>query len=162
MLSGLTAAFKSGLELTAPSRYDQDSNVGLRGAADHVGHETLVARRVQNNKMLVFGLEEGAAHLDRLALLALLLIRVQSPRQVPGLAILLLGFALILLKRALVHHAGEEHDLAADGRLARVYVTAKYHIDCFLFGLVFADDELFLGFFGGLVSAALRCFIASN
>ena len=128
VLARLTAALEARLELAATRRYDEHGDVGLRRAANHVGHEAAMAGRVQYDEVLLVGLEEGAAHLDRLALLALLDVRVESPRQVPRLAVLLLRLALVLLQRALVHHAREEHDLAADGRLAGVHVAAEDHV----------------------------------
>jgi hypothetical protein len=55
----------------------------LGDAGDHVRDEGLVARRVEDGEVLLVGLEEGSAHLHRFALVALLLVRVQRPREIP-------------------------------------------------------------------------------
>ena len=63
MLPRLTTSLKAGLELALARRNHQDGNVGLGGASDHVRDEASVAGRVQNNKVLLFGLEKGATDL---------------------------------------------------------------------------------------------------
>ena len=62
----------------------EDSQISLRGSADHVGNKGLVAGRIQDGEVLLLRLEEGSAHLHCLALLSLLIIRVHAPRQVPA------------------------------------------------------------------------------
>jgi hypothetical protein len=83
----------------------QHANVGLRGAADHVGHEALVSRGVNDRKVLLLRGEVCLAVLHSLALGALLVVGVHGPREVPALSVLLLGLALVLFKRAFVDAA---------------------------------------------------------
>ena len=48
-----------------PCGDDEDANVGLRGAADHVRHVVLVPRRVQDSVPLRLRLEVRPANLRR-------------------------------------------------------------------------------------------------
>lgn len=62
----------------------QDCQVGLWRAADHVRDEALVSGRIQDGEMFFLGLKVGPPDLHCLALVPLLLVGVQSPRQVPA------------------------------------------------------------------------------
>ena len=46
VLPGLAAAVKAGLKFALSRRHDEDADIGLRRAANHVGHVRLVARSV--------------------------------------------------------------------------------------------------------------------
>ena len=46
-----------------PGRYDENGDVCLGSAGDHVGDEALVAGSVENREMLLFGLEKRATAL---------------------------------------------------------------------------------------------------
>lgn len=85
------------------TRTNENGDVGLGSASDHVGNETFVSGSVKNDEMFLFGVESGSSHLDGLALVSLLFVGVQRPRQVPGLARLLARFVLILLQGSFVH-----------------------------------------------------------
>lgn len=54
----------------------QNGQICLRCAADHVGHEALVARSVQDGKVLFICLKVRPAHLHRLPFVPLLLVGV--------------------------------------------------------------------------------------
>lgn len=64
-------------------RPHQDSQVSLRRSADHVGDEALVSGGVQDGEMFLLRLKVSSPNLHRLPLVSLLLVCVQSPRQVP-------------------------------------------------------------------------------
>ena len=150
VLARLAAALEAGLELAFARGDDEDGEVCLTGAPDHVGHEGLVAGRVQDREVLLVCLEVRSAHLHRLALIPLLLVGVHAPGQVPGLSVLLLGFLLILLQCSLIHHICEVHQLAcedttinkqtsnlyasltSDGGLPGIDVTNEDNINMFL------------------------------
>jgi hypothetical protein len=46
MLARLSSLFKAGLELSFARANYENSNVGLAGTADHVGHKVLVTGRI--------------------------------------------------------------------------------------------------------------------
>ena len=48
VLPRLAAALVASLEFAFSGRYDEDADVGLRRALDHVGHKVLVARGVED------------------------------------------------------------------------------------------------------------------
>lgn len=62
----------------------QDCQVGLRRPSDHVGDEALVSGGVQDGEMFLFRLKVSSPNLHRLPFVPLLLVCVQSPRQVPA------------------------------------------------------------------------------
>lgn len=61
----------------------QDSQVSLRRSANHVGDEAFVSGGVQDGEMFLLGLKVSSPNLHRFPLVSLLLVCVQSPRQVP-------------------------------------------------------------------------------
>jgi hypothetical protein len=46
MLARLSSLFKAGLELAFARADNENGDVGLAGAADHVGHKVLVTGRI--------------------------------------------------------------------------------------------------------------------
>mmetsp|Transcript_18712 Transcript_18712/g.70801 ORF Transcript_18712/g.70801 Transcript_18712/m.70801 type:complete len:353 (+) Transcript_18712:313-1371(+) len=128
VLSRLSAAFEARLELPFPRRDDEDADVCLGGALDHVRHVALVAGRIQNCESLVLGGEMRAPDLHRLALGALFVVGVHDEGQEPGLAILVFRLLLVLLHRPLVDVARQIQDVAAQRALARVDVANEHDV----------------------------------
>ena len=106
MLTGLTSLLETSLVFTLASTDNEDTDIRLRGAANHAWHVRLVTGGIQNGVPPLLGLKESSADLDRLALGALLFSEIKSPRQIPGLTAGILSFSLILVHGSLVDHAG--------------------------------------------------------
>lgn len=70
----------------------QNRQVGLWRSTDHVGDEALVTGGVQDGEMFFLSLKVSSPDLDRLPLVSLLLVCVQSPRQVPATSMFIYSF----------------------------------------------------------------------
>ena len=62
VFAGLAALFEAGFVLAFSGRDDEDANVGLRGATDHVGHEGFVTGGIEDGVSPRVGLEESTPH----------------------------------------------------------------------------------------------------
>ena len=133
VLSRLAASLEPGFVLALPGRDDEDTDIGLGGAANHVGHIVLVAGSIEHRVPPLLGLEECAANLDRLALGSLLAGEVESPRQVPRLTAGFLCFAPEFFHGPLVNHACGIEDRTTKRRLPGVNVPNKDKVYMLLF-----------------------------
>jgi len=70
----------------------QEGHVGARGSGDHVLQELLVTRRVDDDVVAPFRLEEHLRDVDRDALVALFLEAVEEERELERLPLVLADF----------------------------------------------------------------------
>ena len=106
MFSRLAAPLEARLELASPSRNNQNPDVGLRRATDHMRDVVLVARRVEDRVALRLGLEGRPTDLYRFTFRTLLFVRVHDKREEPRLAVALLRFSFVLFYGSLINISG--------------------------------------------------------
>mmetsp|Transcript_23624 Transcript_23624/g.58923 ORF Transcript_23624/g.58923 Transcript_23624/m.58923 type:complete len:700 (+) Transcript_23624:341-2440(+) len=128
VLPGLTASLEACLELALSRRYDQDTDVSLRGTTDHVGHVGFVPRRIEHCETPIWGFEVGSANLHGLTFCLLLFAGVHDVGEEPTLSVLVLGLLHILLNRPLIHTAAQVQDVATSSGLARINVANEDHV----------------------------------
>ncbi len=102
VLLSLATAVETGLEFTLTSRNNENTNVSLRSAADHIGHIVLVTRGIEESVSLLGRSEVSSADFDCFTLVSLFLVRVHDISEIPRLTILLFGLFLILRDSSLV------------------------------------------------------------
>ena len=78
-----------------PCLSHQDCKVGLWRSTNHVGDEALVSGRIQDGEMFFLSFKVSSPDLHRLPLVPLLLVCVQSPRQVPATSMFIYQFSLL-------------------------------------------------------------------
>mmetsp|Transcript_128191 Transcript_128191/g.358878 ORF Transcript_128191/g.358878 Transcript_128191/m.358878 type:complete len:668 (+) Transcript_128191:1274-3277(+) len=128
MLASLTASLEARLELALPGGDDENADVSLGRAADHVRHVGLVAGGVQDGESSVRRLEVRAPDLHRLAFRLLLVARVHDIGEKPTLAVLVLGLLHVLLDGSLVDAAGQVQDVAARRGLPGIDVADEHDV----------------------------------
>ena len=140
MLARLAVLRDPGLELALARRDDEDRDVGLGRARDHVLDEVAVARGVDDRDDVLLRLELPERDVDRDPALALVLELVEDPRVLEGALAHLRRALLVLVDRALVDPAALVDQVARQRRLPVVDVPDDDEVDVLL---LLAHSEVF-------------------
>ena len=143
MLSGLPALFKPGFEFAFSRGDDQNADVGLRGAGDHVRHVIFVPGRVQHGVSFLLRREMRFTNLHGFPFRSFLFRSVHDVRHVPRISVFILCFSFVLFDDSLIDLTGEIQNLPSDGRFPGVDVSDKHQVQMFSTIRVFTIRQLF-------------------
>jgi len=123
MLTGLALLINTSLELTLTSGNDEEGNIGLGRASDHVLDEVTVSRGINNRELELLGRELPEGNIDRDTTLTLSLELVKHPSVLERAFAHFLGLLLEFLDGPLVNTTALVDKVTSGGRLAGIDVS---------------------------------------